>query len=123
MFTNGSGNVNQRQSNESLDMSSSVLFYSRNMEMNDIRSRSASPIHNRTVSDLNDPGFSNEVFVGHVRDNMFDENRISEERKSDEETGHSGSLQEMEDLLAPILSDSKNKSENSTQKSEMMKFK
>jgi hypothetical protein len=57
-----------------------------------------------------------------VRDPIYDENRISEERKSDEETGHSGSLQEMEDLLAPILSDSK-KSENSTRKSEILKFK
>ena len=100
---------------------SSFLFYSKNKHAHGIRSRSASPVHNRSVSDLNDPTDTNEGFVNPIRGPIIDENRISEECKSDEETIHSGSLQEMEDLLAPILSDSK-KSENSM-KSEIMKFK
>jgi hypothetical protein len=118
----GSANLeqNKMRSHDSLDMSSSVL-YSKGLCTTGIRSRSTSPIHNRTVSYLNDLGFTNEVFVNPMGDPMMDDNRISEERKSDEETGHSGSLQALEELLAPILSDSK-KSENSL-KSDILKFK
>jgi len=106
-FMNRSGVTIQapRQSQDSLDMSSSA-FYTRNIN-HEIRSRSSSPIHNRAVSYLNELGFSNEGFVNLIKGQMIDENRISEEGKSDEETGRSGSLQAMEELLAPILSDSK----------------
>ena len=119
VFNNGGGNnyQNPMQSHESLDMSSSA-FYSKNVA-NEIRSRSASPSHNRIVSNLNELGFSNEGFVNPIKNQIVEENRISEERKSDEETGHSGSLQAMEELLAPILSDSK-KSENSVRKWEFI---
>mmetsp|Transcript_13422 Transcript_13422/g.11918 ORF Transcript_13422/g.11918 Transcript_13422/m.11918 type:complete len:209 (+) Transcript_13422:116-742(+) len=112
-----SGIQNPMQSHESLDMSSSA-FYSKNIN-NEVRSRSTSPSHNRIVSNLNELGFSNEGFINPVRDQILEENRISEERKSDEETGHSGSLQAMEELLAPILSDSK-PSETSAKKCEFI---
>lgn len=66
--------------------------------------------------------FPHEGFMNPTKDQFIDDNQISEERKSTEETGYSGSLQAMEELLAPILSDSK-KSEASTKKSDLRKMK
>lgn len=65
------------------------------------RSRSTSPNHTRMVSTLNDNNYYYDPNQGHTLPRMI--NRISEEHKSDED--NTGSTQEMEDIIAPILTD------------------
>lgn len=75
-------------------------FLSEEASMFETKSRSNSPNHHwRTISNLNDPGYSNEV-PSYL---TMPIKRISEERKSDEEA--SVSFQDMEELIGPILKD------------------
>lgn len=63
-----------------------------------IRSRSSSPNHTRTVSNLNDPNYFTDFsnFQNNFSGGM---NRISEERKSEEDAG---STQELEDIIGKL---------------------
>lgn len=74
-------------------------FLSEEKSIFEARSRSTSPNHCRSISNLNEPGFMNENY--HYLNMPKNINRISEERKSDEDVLN----QEMEDMIAPILTE------------------
>ena len=79
-----------------------------NSMFNDNRSRSPSPNHTRTVSNLNNPTAMNEGYFPASLNPLDNINRISEEKhsdeyKSDEYKSEEESFPEMEDLIGPIL--------------------
>lgn len=77
-------------------------FLSEEASMFECRSRSTSPNHCRTVSNLNDPNYpgDNPPYTSKMPRSI---GTINEERKSEEEAANT--LQEMEDIIAPILTD------------------
>ena len=79
-------------------------FLSEEASMFEAKSRSNSPNHWRTISNLNDPGYSNEIpSFQNMSKNI---NSIKEERKSEEDKEASNSFQDIEEMIAPILKDS-----------------